>query len=45
LPGEGLPVTDAVVGRILTLPLYPELSDDEVNQVIAAMQTYNWRQR
>lgn len=44
LPGAGLPVTDTLVGRILTLPLYPELSDDDVNRVITAMQTYNWRQ-
>lgn len=43
LPINGLPVTEAVVDRILTLPLYPELTDAEVDQVIAAVKSYNWR--
>lgn len=37
IPRNGLPVTDALVGRILSLPIYPELSDADVDAVITAM--------
>ena len=37
LPWAGLPVTTALPGRILTLPMYPELTTDEVDRVIAAL--------
>jgi dTDP-4-amino-4,6-dideoxygalactose transaminase len=40
IPGRGLPVTDRIVGRILSLPMYPELSDAEVDQVVAAVRGY-----
>lgn len=35
LPGSGLPVTESVVGSILSLPMYPELTPTEVSEVIA----------
>jgi dTDP-4-amino-4,6-dideoxygalactose transaminase len=31
--------TEQLVGRILSLPMYPQLSNDEVGQIIEAMQT------
>lgn len=34
LPAAGLPVTDALVGCILTLPIYPELTEAEISAVI-----------
>lgn len=34
----GLPVTEKLVGRILSLPIYPELSDSDVDRVIAAVR-------
>jgi dTDP-4-amino-4,6-dideoxygalactose transaminase len=37
---SGLPVTEKLVGRILTLPMYPELDDGQVEQVIAAVRSY-----
>ncbi len=37
-PGS-LPVTERAVNEILSLPMYPELSGDEVEQVIAATHT------
>jgi dTDP-4-amino-4,6-dideoxygalactose transaminase len=40
VPSKGLPVTDTIVRRILTLPLYPELGDDEVDCVIAATRGF-----
>jgi dTDP-4-amino-4,6-dideoxygalactose transaminase len=35
-----LPITDRLVDRILSLPLYPELSNDDVNQVIEAVRSF-----
>ncbi len=35
---DGLPETERAVAEILTLPLYPELTDDQVGRVIAAMR-------
>jgi dTDP-4-amino-4,6-dideoxygalactose transaminase len=34
---DRLAVTEALSGRVLTLPLYPELSDDQVNRVCEAL--------
>jgi dTDP-4-amino-4,6-dideoxygalactose transaminase len=34
-----LPVTDALAGRLLTLPLYPDMGPDAVRTVIAAVRT------
>ena len=39
-PPSGLPVTDYVCRQILSLPMYPELSDAEVDRVIAAVRSY-----
>lgn len=39
-PAGGLPVTMRLVDRILSLPMYPELTDDEVGQVIAAVRGF-----
>jgi dTDP-4-amino-4,6-dideoxygalactose transaminase len=35
-----LPVTEAVVGEILSLPMYPELRDDQVERVIDAVRGF-----
>ena len=32
------PVTEAAAGRVLSLPMYPELSDDDVRRVAAALR-------
>jgi dTDP-4-amino-4,6-dideoxygalactose transaminase len=40
LPKGGLAVTDAIVDKILSLPIYPELTDAEVGQVIASLRRY-----
>jgi dTDP-4-amino-4,6-dideoxygalactose transaminase len=40
LPQGGLPVTDAAVDKILSLPMYPELTDAEVDRVIASLARY-----
>lgn len=34
------PVTEALTGQILSLPMYPELTDDQVTQVIDAVRTF-----
>ena len=34
LPSDGLPVTEEIVNNILSLPIYPELTDEQVQQVI-----------
>jgi len=39
LPPGGLPVTERVCRRILSLPLYPELGDAKVDRVIAAIRS------
>ena len=39
-PDRGLPATETAAARILTLPLYPELSDDQVDRVIAAIRGF-----
>lgn len=39
-PPARLPVTEHLVGRILSLPCFPELSDAEVSQVCAALASY-----
>lgn len=40
LPAEGLPITDCLAGRILSLPIYPELNEAEVSTVIAAIRSH-----
>lgn len=41
-PGSGnhLPVTERVANQVLSLPLYPELSQEDIKQVIAAVQVF-----
>jgi dTDP-4-amino-4,6-dideoxygalactose transaminase len=36
-----LPVTEAIVDEILSLPIYPELTDDQVERVIDAVQGFH----
>ena len=43
LPVAGLPVTDSLAGRILSLPIYPELGEAEIATVIAAIRGYTVR--
>jgi dTDP-4-amino-4,6-dideoxygalactose transaminase len=40
IPKQGLPRTDDLVGRILSLPIYPELRNDEVDSVIGSIRRY-----
>jgi dTDP-4-amino-4,6-dideoxygalactose transaminase len=40
VPKKGLPVTAQLVDRILTLPIYPELSDVQVDQVIGSVRRF-----
>jgi dTDP-4-amino-4,6-dideoxygalactose transaminase len=35
---QSLPVTEAAAQQILSLPLFPELTDDEVSRVVAALR-------
>lgn len=37
---DGLPATARLVNRILSLPIYPELGDDDVDHVIASVRSY-----
>lgn len=39
-PPGGLPVTERLVDRILTLPLYPELRDSDVETIIQAIKSH-----
>lgn len=38
--GESLPVTEALYKRILTLPMYPELTDEEVMKIGGALKSF-----
>jgi dTDP-4-amino-4,6-dideoxygalactose transaminase len=40
VPEAGLPVTERLVGRIVSLPIYPELGAAEVEGVIAAIRNF-----
>jgi dTDP-4-amino-4,6-dideoxygalactose transaminase len=41
LPGsDSLPVTEKVVGRIVSLPMFPELTDEEVARVAKAIEAF-----
>ena len=40
LPAQGLPVTERICQQILSLPLYPELVDSDVDRVIAAVHEF-----
>jgi hypothetical protein len=37
-----LPEAEAIANRIVSLPIFPELTDDEVRQVIAAVRIFLW---
>jgi dTDP-4-amino-4,6-dideoxygalactose transaminase len=37
-PGLSLPVTESVAQRCLSLPIFPEMSDDEISQVVQAIR-------
>jgi dTDP-4-amino-4,6-dideoxygalactose transaminase len=43
LPERGLPVTSAIVDKILSLPMYPELTDAGVDRVVASLRRYDNR--
>lgn len=43
VPRSGLPVTVELADQILSLPIYPELSDAEVDRVIASVRRYDYR--
>jgi dTDP-4-amino-4,6-dideoxygalactose transaminase len=37
IPARGLPVTEKLAGQIISLPIYPGLSDDDVDRVIRSV--------
>ena len=37
--GKGLPATEAAAGDVLSLPMFPQLTDAQVDEVIAAVRT------
>ena len=39
LPKEGLPITEQLPSRILSLPMFPELDDDDVERVITGIKS------
>jgi dTDP-4-amino-4,6-dideoxygalactose transaminase len=43
VPKGGLPATVEIVEKILSLPMYPELTDAEVDRVIASLRRYDDR--
>jgi len=43
VPENGLPVTEKIVGRILSLPIYPGLSDTDVDRVVESIRRYYQR--
>jgi dTDP-4-amino-4,6-dideoxygalactose transaminase len=38
--GVNLSLTDALADQVLSLPIYPELTDNEQDQVISAIQKF-----
>jgi dTDP-4-amino-4,6-dideoxygalactose transaminase len=40
LPAGGLPVTEGLADTILTLPLFPELADEDCDRVVAAVGSF-----
>ncbi len=40
VPSDGLPLTNQLAAQILSLPIYPELSDAEVDRVAASIRSY-----
>jgi perosamine synthetase len=38
--GEELPVTGGVSQQVLTLPMYPNLGEDEINYVAESIETF-----
>ena len=39
-PIGGLPVTEKLASEILSLPIYPELSDEQLEEVVTGVQSY-----
>lgn len=39
-PPDGLPVTEHLAGAVLSLPMYPELADGDVDRVITAIRAF-----
>lgn len=40
LPNNGLPVTEKIVKKILSLPIYPEMTHDQVQQVTGTLSKF-----
>lgn len=40
VPSAGLPVTEKLAARVLSLPIYPQLTDADADRVIAAVRDY-----
>lgn len=39
---RGLPVTEELAGQITSLPIYPEMTDDDVDRVIRSIRAFYW---
>jgi dTDP-4-amino-4,6-dideoxygalactose transaminase len=40
--GESLPETERAAHEVLSLPMYPELTEAEVGSVIQALRSFAW---
>ncbi|MGB6937039.1 MAG: DegT/DnrJ/EryC1/StrS family aminotransferase [Xanthobacteraceae bacterium] len=40
MPKDGLPVTSEIAGRILSLPMYPEMTDPDADRVVASIRRF-----
>ena len=45
VPKGGLPVTSGIADRVLSLPMFPELTDAEIDSVIASIRYYYEQRR
>jgi dTDP-4-amino-4,6-dideoxygalactose transaminase len=41
MPAGSLPVTEQVAAEIVSLPMYPELSDGDIDEVVQAIFDYS----
>ena len=40
VPGAGLSVTEGISGKVLSLPMYPEMASKQVTQVIGHLSKF-----
>lgn len=42
IPENGLPVTEKIINTVLSLPLYPEITDESISKVIKAIKNLSY---